>query len=501
MKVRLEVVKGPEVGRIFEFTKPETFIVGRGDKDRTVHFKLSDSDPYVSRQHFMLEVSPPKVFLKDLDSTNTPCINGIFKVEADLHDGDIIEVGYTQLKIHISWEIKTKTVCCRRCGESMVIMDDEITSEYCSKCEKETEAKKTKLKGLSEKWPMIWCTCGKDLTEQANSDGRAEDLRGIVQYQCERCIQSLKDGEDAGKKIDDYEVVKTLGHGAMGKVYQVYHKPTARVMAMKQILRLSIKELHRRFEREVRLMSEVRHINTIRFIDSGLSNEGPYLLIELASHGNLECLIKHHKGFLSPQEIVPYIIDSLKGIEFIHQKGIIHRDLKPENILLQGKGDGALIPKVADFGLAKKYSEAGGSHITRLNVGIGTLLYMSPEQIKDTRNVREPADIYAMGVTLYYMLTGEFPFNFPTIRDIKRFLFEQRDRLRNMEEALALLMQIKKLKSPVIIILTEEPIPIEKRKPDIPIRLARIVNKAIKKDIAARFRSASEFRLALEEAL
>jgi len=466
-----------------------------------VHFKLSPDDPYVSRHHFMLEISPPRAVLKDLDSTNGTLINKTVKMEEELHDGDIIEVGYTQLKVLISQDIEKKTIQCKKCGKSITIMADEMLPEYCSVCEREIEIEKRKQKACKEKIPFITCTCGKDLSAQANSDGRAEELSGIVRYSCEKCIRSQRAGNDVGKRIDDYEVIKTLGQGGMGKIYQVYHQPTARVMALKQVLKLSVKELIKRFEREIRLMNELRHPHTIRFIDSGVTREGPYLVVELASHGNLDDLTKHHRRLLSIREAVPYVIDSLKGIEFIHQKGIIHRDLKPENILLQGNGGGRLVPKIADFGLAKKYSEAGGSLVTQLGVGMGTLLYMPPEQIRDTRSVREPTDVYAMGVTLYYLLTGKYPYNFPTPRDIERFLIEQKHKARNKEEALMLLMRIGKMKSPQIIILTQEPIPIRQRKPDIPMRLAEVVDKAIKKEIPARFKSATEFGQALQEAL
>lgn len=500
MKVRLEVIKGPELGRVFEFIKPDTFIVGRGGKDRQVHFKLSPDDPYVSRQHFMLEISPPKAVLKDLDSTNGTLINKIIKVEEELRDGDIIEAGYTQLKVSISQDVEKRTVQCTRCGKSITIMADEVPPDYCPGCERAREIERRRQQVKKERLPVITCTCGKDLSDRANSDGRAEELSGVVRYSCEKCIQSRKTGDDAGKKIDDYEVIKTIGQGGMGKIFQVYHQPTARVMALKQVLKLTVKELIQRFEREIRLMSDLRHPNTIRFIDSGVTGEAPYLVIELASHGNLDGLIKHHKGFLPPAEAVPYLIDALKGLEFIHQKGMIHRDLKPENILLQDAGGGHLIPKIADFGLAKKFSEAGGSLVTRLGVGMGTILYMPPEQIRDTRSVREPADVYAMGVTLYYLLTGKYPYNFPTPRDIERFLMEQRHKARNREEALALLMQVQKVKSPQIIILTEDPIPLQERKPDLSIKLARVVDKAIKKEIPARFQSAEEFRQALQEA-
>ncbi len=501
MKVTLAIIKGPDVGKIFEFTKPDTFIVGRGGKGRPVHFKLSADDPYVSRQHFMLEISPPRAVFKDLDSTNTPTINGVSKVEEELGDGDIIEVGYTQLKVTISQAIEKKTVSCKKCGKPITLMADETQPDYCSGCERQIESDKRKQKAQIQRLRLITCTCGKDLTAQANSDGRTEELMGAVGYRCERCVQALRVGVEAGRKIDDYEIIKTLGHGGMGKIYQVYHRPTGRLMAMKLMLKLSVKELVQRFHREIRYMHELQHTNTLRFIDSGVAKDGPYLIIELASHGNLESLIKHHQGFLSIQEAVPFIIDSLKGLEFIHRHGIIHRDLKPENILLQEAGHNRLIPKIADFGLAKKYSEAGGSLVTRIGVGLGTLFFMPPEQIRDTRSVREPTDVYAMGVTLYYLLTGKYPYHFPTRRDIERFIIEQSLKAKNRVEALGLLMRAHKLKSPQIIILTLEPIPIRQRKPDIPMKLAAVVDKAIKKDIPARFQSAAECRQALQDAL
>lgn len=125
-------------------------------------------------------------------------------------------MGYTQLKVSISQDIAHKTTQCKRCATPITIMADEVQPEYCPKCEREIDIEKRKQKVRSKGLPIISCTCGKDLSGRANSDGRAEELSGIVRYFCKKCIQSQKAGDEAGKRIDDYEVIKTIGHGGMG---------------------------------------------------------------------------------------------------------------------------------------------------------------------------------------------------------------------------------------------------------------------------------------------
>lgn len=500
MKLCLEVIKGPEAGKQFEFTKPDTFIVGRGGKNRPVHFKLSSDDPYVSRQHFMLEIAPPRIYFIDFESTNPPSINGVEVKEAELKDGDVIEVGYTQLKAKVYPDIQLKKYPykCERCGKAGVInlMEGEKPPAICESCIDEIE--KEKRKKSSGKKYKVACTCGKDLSKIANKDGKAEELGDAVLYVCDDCARTMKKGKSAGKKIANYTVLYELGKGGMGKVFLVRHKETGRVMALKQMLDLSDDALVKRFDREMKYMMGFSHPHVARFIESGTTPEGPYFLMELLSGGDLDSVIDVKKGYADPDVAVPYMIDSLKGLEFIHGKKIVHRDLKPQNILLKSVGKGRHIPKISDFGLAKKYSEAGGS-LTKAHIGMGTMLYMSPEQIKDTKSVREPADIYSMGVTLYYLLTGKFPYHFPTQREIKKFLDQNEGKARNMREALDLIMQVQNLKSPHLIILNQEQIPIQEQNADIPDKLAEVVHKAIRKNISERYQSAKEFRRALEK--
>ena len=468
------------------------------EEAQDARFRFSEEDPYISRRHFLLEVAPPKVYFRDLDVTNPSKINDLYVVEAELADGDIIEVGYTQLKVSLKMDQLTEALHCKDCGRSFEIYDDENPEQVCANCLKDLEEKQQREVAARTREPrQIKCECGQDLTAAANSDGRAQDLMGKVTYACEKCVSKMR--EDKGKTIEGYEVLKFLGKGGMGQVYLAYHTSTARLVALKE-MNIFNKQLAARFAREIGIMKRVSHENVLCYIDSGQDQNGgrPYLVMEYASAGCMDDLIKDQTP-LSAKKVVQLGIQSLHGLQYVHGAGIVHRDIKPENILLkQQNGQGQLVPKIADFGLAREFSKAGGSTLTQLGTALGTILYMPPEQIKDAHNVREPADLYSMGVTLYYLLTCKYSFNFPTPLDILKFLEEHKHKGKSPDEAMRMLMEAQKLKTPHLIVLTEEPIPIRERMPKIQADLARIVDKAVNKDISRRFQTAPEFRKELE---
>ena len=494
MEVKLEVIKGPKQGTVFVLNEPTTVLAGRS---REARFRFSEDDPYISRRHFLLEVNPPKVYFKDLDVTNPSKVNDLYVEEAELADGDIIEVGYTHLKVSLKIDLKVEAIHCKECGKPFEIYDDASPAQICANCLQDLQEEQQRQESIKIKGPLIiQCQCGKDLTKRANSDGRARELMGKVTYSCEKCVSKIRD--DKSQKIDEYEVIKMLGKGGMGQVYLAYHRPTARLVALKE-MNIFNKQLAARFAREIRIMKRVAHENVLCFIDSGQEKKSgkPYLAMEYASKGCLDDLLNGN-GSLQARFAVQLIIQSLGGLEYVHNAGIVHRDIKPENILLKGNGRETLVPKIADFGLAREFSKAGGSLLTKLGTALGTILYMPPEQIKDAHSVRETADLYSIGVTLYYLLTSKYPFNFPTPLDILKFLNEHKHRVKSPDEAFRMMMEVQKLKTPHLIVLSEEPIPIKKRVPRISSELAQIVDKAIKKDINQRFQTATEFKRELE---
>ena len=335
MEVRLEIVKGPQKGKTFAMDEPTTCLAGRSEE---AHFRFSEDDPYISRRHFLLELAPPKVYFRDLDVTNPSMINDLYVEEAELDEGDVIEVGYTRLKVSIKRDMPMKVVRCQGCGKTWEVFEDEDVAAICADCQrKRREQEEKKVPEKVETAFKATCRCGRDLSKKADSDGRGMELAGRVDYSCPNCLPPK--GEGAGQKIDDYLVIRKLGEGGMGKVFLAYHEPTARLAAIKQ-MNINRSELGARFNREIRINEMVVHPNVLSFIDSAQEKKTgkPYLVLEYASGGSLDDWVTHEQGIRTTGQIVRMAIEALNGLEHIHTQGVIHRDIKPENILLKKNG-------------------------------------------------------------------------------------------------------------------------------------------------------------------
>ena len=209
--------------------------------------------------------------------------------------------------------------------------------------------------------------------------------------------------EEVAKLFPQLEVKELIGQGGMGAVYLARQKALDRLVALKLIRpRENDPTFAERFVREAKAMARLSHPQVVAVYESGEAGGLPYLVMEYVEGVTLRDAMRERK--LTPAEalaIVPQICDAL---EYAHSQGVVHRDVKPENILL-GR-DGRV--KIADFGLAKVTDPAGVS-LTGTRQAMGTPHYMAPEQWEKPGEVDHRADIYALGVVLYELLTGELP--------------------------------------------------------------------------------------------
>jgi eukaryotic-like serine/threonine-protein kinase len=258
-----------------------------------------------------------------------------------------------------------------------------------------------------------------------------------------------------GDQVGDYEVIGTLGAGGIGQVYQVRHTISQRIEAMKVLLASQTggEEVSERFLREIRVLACLDHPN-IAALHTAFRHNGQMIMIMEFVEG-MTLRAKLTSGSILMSQSLDYMRQMLSGLAFAHAKGVVHRDIKPSNIMVTGQER----IKLLDFGLA---FQGLGSDITRTGLILGSLHYMSPEQVMGER-VDARSDIYSVGVTLYQLLTGRAPID------------------GSSEFAIASAH------------LKETPPDPASINPNIPPRLSAIVMKSMAKSPDDRFQTAEEF--------
>jgi serine/threonine protein kinase len=286
--------------------------------------------------------------------------------------------------------------------------------------------------------------------------------------------------------VGEYELQEELGHGGMGGVFRARHRRTGDPAAVKLMLpKVAADERAvMMFQREVRNTRALNHRNVVRVLDQGYARGAFFLALEYCEGGSAQQLMMHRGGKLPVDEAVEIALQALDGLQYAHTaaipfvrqsdgdfgpgRGLVHRDVKPANLLLTGWGS-ARVVKVGDYGLAKGFEEAGLSGGTRTGEVAGTWQFMCRKQVIGFKSATPEVDVWGLAASLYHMLTGHLPRNFPDGRD------------------------------PWLVVLEDDPVPIRNRNPQLPAKLAAVIDEALREEPDLCFKTASEFKRALED--
>ncbi len=265
---------------------------------------------------------------------------------------------------------------------------------------------------------------------------------------------------EPGQFVGDYEIVRHLGAGGLGAVYEVRHMISQRHEAMKILLedQCGAPEMVERFRREVRTLATLSHQNIAQLHTAFYNNSQLVMVMELIKGETLRD--RRMKAHITLPEALGYISQVLQALTYAHRLGVVHRDIKPSNIMIAHDG----MVKVLDFGIALT---SQGSDLTSAGFLLGSVNYMSPEQIGGSK-ASASSDIYAVGVTLYELLTGVLPIS----------------GANNYETMMAHMNRI--------------PVAPHVIAPVVPLRISEAVMRSLAKDPAQRFATAEEFLVALQ---
>ena len=283
-----------------------------------------------------------------------------------------------------------------------------------------------------------------------------------------------------GTTIDGkYRVVRLLGQGAMGAVYEAERAPGEGRVAIK-VLHGDVVRSHdrvRRFHREARAAAAAGAKHIVQVLDHGTdaATGAPYIVHELLEGQDLQQLLDRHR-ILQPDTALRIVAQACAGLQKAHEANVLHRDIKPANLFLARQPGGAVVVKLVDFGIAMIKREPGSGSastgLTRAGGILGSPLYMSPEQVRGLKSIDFRTDLWSLGVVLYRALSGTTPH--ASIDSLADFL---------------------------VALCTEPPLPLQEIAPWVAPEIAAITGKALQINPAARFPTAGAMLAALDALL
>ncbi|PID59078.1 hypothetical protein CSB45_01340 [candidate division KSB3 bacterium] len=468
MRVKISIVAGSARGQYFVFDKPDRFLFGRALDARV----SLPNDPYVSRQHFLLEISPPACKLTDLGSKNGTLVNGIRyggrNVSAErgrhapdalrdvvLNDGDTIVVGDTQMKVQILDLPAPQT------------KDEPGTSDPLpegSRDQKQEHSSPMEILGK--------------LLRDAAKPHEASKPKQQERLQAPSPVSSRKSGRDF-PTIDGYEIERIIDRGGMGIVYKGVNSKTRRPVAIKVMLPQMATNPDNiyTFKREIDVTRQLQHPNIVQLYDHGKTRNVLYFVLEYICGMNLHQFLEQRGRPLPLDEAASLMLDSLDGLAYAHYAavqvkiakgklenyiGIVHRDLKPQNVLLDHNGR-IWQAKISDFGISKSFESAGFTNITKPGEVLGTPMYWPREQITHYKYLNPATDVFSIAAVFYEMLTGRW------VREGFEALFERCKKQRRVA-AISDYMQI---------IVGNPAIPIRQCNPSLPGSVAKVLDRAL----------------------
>lgn len=266
--------------------------------------------------------------------------------------------------------------------------------------------------GLAQPLEVEECLAEQHRDELAgNYEQLGEILIGrgfLTRSQFERLLALQREAVQKVTRIGPYDLIRKLGEGGMGAVYQARDTRSNQVVALKVLPRSRARDTTflERFKAEVDAAFELDHPNIVRGLDFGNADGYNFLVMEYVEGQDVYSLLEQ-KGRFSEKEALHILRQISSALDHIHGERLVHRDIKPENILVTSTGQA----KLADMGLAVDKEAQGRRRITKAGIAMGTPFYLSPEQIQGKTEIDIRSDIYSLGTTLYEMVTGKPPFD------------------------------------------------------------------------------------------
>jgi serine/threonine-protein kinase len=468
MRIRLTVVAGPHEGREFSFVGHDTFLVGRA---KHAHFRLPKKDRYFSRVHFLVETNPPQCRLLDMGSRNGTFVNGARVQRSDLQHGDVIKAGRTILRVEVDAEPSvTVPPVPAIAPPEMPALPPQPVPEPPSvgrqtvpvpRLRTELQPAASRREGSAV---LHACrVCGVAMNAATQSAG-TEGAPGCPGPLCPSCGEAVR---MQLQLVPGHWLFRRVGAGRMGVVFQAL-TPDGDLVAVKTVIpaMTGSQPQIERFLREASILRQLNHPHIVRFRTMGELNGSFYFVMDFIRGTDAEQLLRQ-QGPLEVPRAVRLACQLLDALAYAHELGYVHRDIKPANLLLT-TADGEEKLLLGDFGLARVYQESRMSGLTMTGDWCGTIPFMPPEHITAFRDVQPPADQYAAAATLYNLITNSYVYDMP-----------------------------RELDQQIMTLLTEEPVPIQSRRAEVPRGLAKVIHRALSREPTDRYPDVAALRQAL----